>query len=221
MADYCASVVDFLAFRVVRLEANGTPDGGAGDLYVTETPISMQIQAVTTEGTVSEQKDGRGRICARKSADDSVGQYNLSLNLCKFEVELWEILFGGTLLTGGTGGTENIGWAAADPTAAAPFGVSVEAWAAAYDGEEQANFPSVSVNPAYIRYCFPRVRWTPGDETVQEGIVVQAANGKATPNTNLGPGPENDWPATLAGPYGKFFDSTLPTGACGATAATS
>lgn len=133
-----------------------------------------------------------------------------------------QLMFGGTLLTGGTGGTESIGIADADPDLERQYGVCIEAWTAAYSGAEtQGNFPSTGTSPAYLQYAWPRVQCIPGQETLQQGVIVQAWSGVATSNANIGPGPNNDWPATPAGPQMKWYVNTIPDGQCGASVAVS
>jgi hypothetical protein len=218
VADYCFSAIDMLALRVTLLENDGTPDGGASNLYVTDDPIQLSQTPRVTTGATSEQKNGRGIPCAGKTAKDTLTGWTLAGTFCKFEVEMLQLMFGGTLLLGGTGGTESIGLADPDPADERQFGVAIEAWSAAYDGvEEQGNFPSATTGLAYIHWAFPRVQCMPGPEEVKEGVIVQSWTGLATPNPNFGPGPDNLWPATLQGPRGKWYTNSLPTAACGAS----
>lgn len=223
MADYCVSVIDFLRLRVTLLDPDGTPKGGAANLYTTDKPVSLQMSPRFVEGTSSQQKDGQGRVCGGKTSPPTPDGYDLSGVLCQFEVELAQILFGGTLVLGGVAGAESIGLVDPDPTDAAANGVCVEAWAAAYQSlDEQANFPSTTTGLAYVQYCFPKVKNVrPGQETLQEGVIVQPWQGQAVPNPNLGPGPNNDWPVTPQGSRLKFLTNTLPTALCGASAAIS
>lgn len=222
MADYCYTPIDLVAIRVTLLEENGSPYGGASNLYVTEDPIQLSLKPRVEQGSTSVQKNGRGIVCSSKTARSTITGYDLAGTFCRFEVELLQLMFGGTLLTGGTGGTETIGIADPDPDSQRQFGVCIEAWAAAYNGAEvQGTFPAASGAAAYIQYAWPRVQCMPGAETMQEGVIVQPWEGIATSNPALGPGPNNDWPATLNGPMGKWVTNAKPTGACGATTAIS
>lgn len=210
MASYCLNSVDFHAVRFSGLLATGEEQYGARQQAVSETGISLGISPQVTEGTVSEQKNGRGILCGRKVGDDSVAQVNLTLVTCKLEPEMHYLMTGGEELTDGE--SDVIGWAMPDPSAAAADGVCMEAWTAAYDGEEQAVYGGQA---ATWRYVFPKVRWVLGDINLVEGVQTFTWNGKATPNSVIGDGPERDWPSAIDGPLGFFLDGPAPADFCG------
>jgi hypothetical protein len=213
----CATSVDFWAFRTVRLDETGAPDPGTASLYVCETPVSLQMQPQVSTTNAAEQLDGRGRQCARKPGTSRVQEYALTLQVCAFEPELWELFMGGDLWTDDD--DEPIGHAVADPSADDPFGVSLEGWEAAWDGGEQAlhDFGSGSAN-AFLRQCFSKTTWREGDSTMQQGIRVRTLVGSAVVNSAIGNGPLGDWPGTPLGPKAEFYDATPPDGVCGVQA---
>lgn len=214
----CFSVVNFCELLIARLDAAGEIDPGSTSLYVTESGIELGMNPVVETAQRFTQRNGCGNFCAVVDTDcDVVIAYTLSLQLCEWELELAEILQGGTSETTADGtGEVVIGYQDPDPTAACYNGVCVEAYAMAWDGDEQATHP-VTDEPAYMRYRFPKVRWTPGQSTLVNGIAVWPVTGRAVPNSAAGLGPNCDWPAVVQGPraYDLVSASDLPSAACG------
>lgn len=209
MGSSCYSSVDFHAMRFSALTATGEESYGARKQAISEHGFSLGVSPQVTEGAKSEQKNGRGVICAAKVGHDIVSSVNLTLQTCKLEPELHFLMSGGEEFSESGGVT---GWALPDPAAAAPNGVCVEAWTAAWDGEEQAVFQAAA---ATWRWIFPKVKWVLGDVTLVEGVQTFTWNGKATSNSVIGDGPERDWPSAIDGPMGYFLDVAAPAGYCG------
>lgn len=212
MASYCGSSVDFHTVRFTALTATGEEQYGANAQAVT-TGVSLGVSPQTISGNVSEQKNGRGVVCARKQGPDAPGPHNLTLQTCLLEPELHYLIAGGAEIENTS--TEVIGWAERDPASAAANGTVVEAWSLAYEGEEQMLYKGAL---AYWEHVWGRVRWTLGDINLVEGVHVFTWNGIATPNGVLGRGPENDWPEAIDGAYAYWMVNSVPSTFCGSAA---
>lgn len=209
----CAQLINFCHLRIARLNATGNRLVGANNRYETAQGVEMGMEPVVKEAERFEQDNGCGNLCAVYDADcDHTTGWTLSLQMCSDDFEFQEMLVGGTLATSG-GST--IGYQDPDPLAACYYGVMVEGWSIAWNGDEQLLHP-VSGLPAYIKYLFPKVMWRPGNVTQAKGINILNFTGRAISNQNAGLGPTCDWPFIVNGPRGKMLTDTLPASNCGA-----
>lgn len=207
----CYGAIKFCAIAAARLDADGSPNFGTENLYVSKAGIEIAVSPQVKEGTVIQQESGCGEICVDFQDCDRIPRVNLALQLCQWDYELMELLGMGVLEE--TAGTP-IGFAMPDPNASCPDGVVIEAFAFAWDGDQRALHP-ISGLPAYHRYRYPKVTWALGDWTNGNSLAILTANGKASPNTNIGSGPFCDWPSTPEGPFAVDLVDSLPTIQCG------
>lgn len=203
MVDNAYTSLNLERIRVVRLGPDGVPLPGANNLYVADGLIRLGYVPVVQAATRITIKDGSGRTCLDwNSDDDRVTGYTLTIEHCRNAFELEEMLLGGTLLTDSGA---NIG--IADPPLDAPrhSGVTLEGWAVAVDGDQQALHP-ITGRAAYIRYIWPRTKWVRGgNKTLNNGASTPEFTGKSSSNANFYDGPGNDVPL-FDGPFAKMLD---------------
>lgn len=200
--------VQLCALRVSKLNLDGTPAYGSGNLYVTDAMISLSADPEVSEGEDIELKNGCGGIMVDYRGPDAYRRLNVELALAKPLPELTFLLTqNGKLLTlsGDTVGYDY-------PELFVPFpetGVAVEAWSKnIVDGVLDG------VNP-YHRWVFPRVKnWRLGSRELSDGAMESTLTGHGYGNANFGNGPLDDLDGItddeLAGPMAHILDTTIP-----------
>lgn len=227
MAANCPQSLDFVAIRVSKLNANGSPLSGASNGLVSYAPIKLDLDFDLKKGDDLEQINGQGLICAAFQQEDLLKRVTLSLDLCQLDAELMEILCGYSVFFSGA---NPIG-AQAPAVGATPGninGVCFEGWTKAWDGGSPAIPALTSPNAAYIHWVFPKATFWPAKQTLQHGFLTVAVAGKGDENPKVtGNGPFDDWPTPIINAggvtkcYGWFFDANIPANTCGYVAVTS
>ena len=210
----CYQSLQFCAVRASSLDADGSPlvDGvgmvGTNESAFNMRPVTLGISPTITTGDRFEFKAGCGDQCAIFEDCDKMTGIGLTLTLCHFDVELLEILTGGTLHL--AGGGESIGWSPPFSTDSCLDGAEFDAWSKAWDSTEQV---AVLAPPAvdYWHWVFPRTTWVLADQTLENGFLTLTLTGKVAENSNLGDGAFNDLPATYTGQLlGVFLATDIP-----------
>lgn len=203
-----AGSVQLCALRVARLAADGTPDPGTDNLYVTDAMISLAADPEVEDGEEITEKNGCGKIMVDYKSPDVYRRLNITLGLAVPDPELIALITGnGSLLTSGG---ETVGYGYPRLYEAFPEnGVSVEGWSKAIlDGALAAERP-------YWRWVLPRVRnWRLGERTLEDGSTETTLEGHGIENPNWGDGPVYDWGDVsddpLEGPMGYARDTEPP-----------
>lgn len=183
------SVVNLCALRVARLDGAGVPQPGADNLYTSDAFLQIGYQRVVETGKRITKKNGCGAVCLDVKNPDLIVGHTLTAELCQLDAELIEILTGATLITDGG---HPIGFADPASDAAAGNGVSIEAWAYAYDGDSRKIDP-VTGQAGVVRHVWPKVTWSlSGTATLQEDALSQQLTGDAKANSGFYDGPAND-----------------------------
>ena len=206
----CAASLQLCALRVARLEPDGVPDPGAGNVYTTDALILLTPTAVYTEGDDLEQKNGCGSVCISFKDCDRFKRVDAELQLCAPDPELHELLLGGDLITSGA---NTIGFAMPEVGGTTcPNGVSIEAWTKAWDGDAQAT------DMPYWRFVMPRTYWKLGARNLENAFMTNPLTGFGVQNPNFFDGPANDVPDTDISHRALYWfrDDSLPTVDCGA-----
>lgn len=208
MPTNCFHTMQLCRLRVARLEANGVPDPGDKNLYVTDAQISLTLGLDITEGDEFEVKNGCGDVCFAFADVDRIKGLNLEIELCMADPELFVLLTGGDLLTVGA---ETVGYALPPVgETGSEAGCSLEAWTKNITGSDlDADYP-------YIRWVFPKTRWTFADKTFENGPITHSFTGKGYENSNWHDGPANDWDYTSDRLFQYAGDTALPAPVCGA-----
>jgi len=209
----CAGQAQACLIRVAKLDADGAPLDGDGNLYVSAGLISIEWAPDVATGDELEQVDGCGNECVYFRAPDRIRKLDLTLTMCAPEPELMQLMAGGTLhaLTGvttgwGLPGSGTVGEGVND--------VSVELW---------QNLIVDGSIAGQMRYVFPRTRnWRRTGSTHQNDILDVTLEGFGVNAGTFGGGPAGDWDL-LSDEDVTLYDfaletQTLPTAACGASA---
>lgn len=204
----CSGSLQVCALRVTRLEPNGVPDPGAGNIYTTDALVLLTPTAVYTDGDDLEQKNGCGSICMSFKDCDRFKRVDAELQLCAPDPELHELLLGGDLIS--LAG-DSIGFAMPEVGGSCHDGVSVEAWTKAWDGDSQAT------ERPYWRWVMPRTYWRLGAKNMENALMTNPLTGFGVENPNFFDGPANDIPDTSVShrAFYWFRDTALPTVQCG------
>lgn len=205
----CYHTLSVCMARVAVLDTDGEPLAGEGNLYVTDSIISLTLAPQLKEGAEYEQENGCGNLCFSYTNRDQMKGLDLQLSLCQEDPELTQMLTGGDLIT--TDGYGTTGWAA-PYVGSVPNenGSSLEIWTLNIQGSSlDDDFP-------YVRWVFGRSYWTPTDKTFAAGPIVHPYVGHADENANWGDGPVNDWDFISDRLWQYNGDTDLPTSECGA-----
>lgn len=210
----CYTPVKVCRMRATRLDDVGAPLPGSDSVVVTDALITLGYSVVLKTGANFEQQNGCGDVCATVQDPDQVKAVDLKMDLCKLDHELVELLTGATLVQV-LGQTRGFVIPQVDTPLTSE--VSIEAWAKAWDGDQQA---VLNGQPMYYRYVFPRTTWVLGDQTLENKVITLPMSGHGKSNSQFGDGPANDLPYDVyLAPMGIFDDdSELPDATCGYTA---
>lgn len=208
----CAAQIQACATRVARLEQNGVPDPGAGNILTTDTQIEVTFEPVIDEGTEHIQPNGCGSLVVNYKEEDEIKRFNITARFARPDPELAELMMGGRLFTA-SGSRQGYAYPRLG-VPISPYGVSFELWAKRLDSN------GIDLDPTYpyARWAFPRVRFRPGPKTFGNAAQVTEFVGFAIENPNWYNGPVNDWPDDLEEAVAWMPVATLPTVQCGATA---
>lgn len=227
----CYSTVQLCAMRVAKLDAAGAPDAGTSNGYITDATIEATIGVEMKEGADLEVENGCGSLCAAFKDCDRVKRSTVTMNLCTLDSELLSLLIGGTVFSdlAGAGVGDTIGYELPKISDACPYGVCLEFWTKAWDGAQQATPPFAGgTTPVYFHFVLPRAQFQLGSFDLKNEFGIIPVEGFGDENENVtADGPYEDWPADIASAggitsaLGWFFDSTLPTAACGFAEVTS
>lgn len=204
----CGTPVQVCMLRVAKLEPNGVPKPGPGNLYVTDSIIRLSAEPEIAEGEDFEQKNGCGAVCVSFKDCDRIKRINLELQVCTHDPELTEMLVGGLLLKSGAN-TRGYAFPSVGDEPCSN-GVSIEAWSKNIVGDAQhPTFP-------YVRFVYPRTYWQMGPRVQENGIMELTFRGFGVENPNWFNGPGNDWPYDSSRVAMYAFDTSVPTPTCGA-----
>lgn len=126
-----AASIQACAMRATRLSENGQIAYGQTALIVTNSIIKMDLSAVLEDGEEFTIKSGCGNIDYQYNEGSKLKRMDGELSITNPDVELHEMLTGGTLITAGG---QSIGYAAPEVGRAATHGVCLELWSKAWVG---------------------------------------------------------------------------------------
>lgn len=210
-AELCAGSVYACLIRVAELDEGGVPLPGAATLFRSDGVVRVDWQEDIATGSLLELSNGCGVQCVVAQGDDRLQGITLNLQLCKWEASLLAKLTGNPVLSsGGVAVGQQARLIDDDP----PARVSVEAWAKAWDGNEQATDDNGAL--IYKHWHWPSTTWRMGQVVVENGIGRVPMVGKGRQNANYFDGPGNDAPEDINGMWAWHWDTNLPSSACGA-----
>jgi hypothetical protein len=210
----CAQLLQVYHLRVVALDESGAVAPGADSLYEHTRPVSLGFTETRPDRVRFEQPDGAGETCGLFQGPPRKPEtVELTLDLCKYDAELLEVLLGGTLITNGSYGT--VGYQAATDADINVNGVAIEAWSIAWDGNTRKIYLG---DPAWYRHSYPKTTWQLGTITMSnDGFSTIPLTGVGEVNPQYGTGlPADPFPASSGQhPYSWVLDNSIPEGSCG------
>lgn len=88
--------------RLTKLAADGSPLEGAGNCYITDSLVTMNIGLTFTENDAIEQRNGKGQICVSYRAPDTLQAGAIeALTVCTPDPNILQFLIGGSVIIGG------------------------------------------------------------------------------------------------------------------------
>lgn len=211
----CFSSAKLCVLRVARLNSACACVSGATNGAVTSGIIRLQATPEYDTGQEYLLKNGCGDICVNFRDCDRLKRLNLSMELCTRDMELLEILTGGSIYTS-TGTT--VGFSRRGTADTCPSPVFLEIWTRAIDAT------GTCVTPTYKwwRVVYPKATFTLGESSFENGVATVQLTGFAEPNPLIAAdGCWNDITLTLDTDSPEHFflqSSEPPTAVCGYTA---
>lgn len=210
----CLQLLQVWHARIIRLDDIGAPLVGADSLYEHDRPITVSYTETRPDRVDIQQQDGGGETCGHYQGPPRAPvSAALTMDLCKLDAELIEMLLGGTVITNGTYGS--IGYKAANDSDINVNGVALETWSIAWNGESRATYLGA---PAWYRHIFPKTTWQLGQTTMAaDSFSTIPLTGVAEKNPEIGTGLGDDpFPSDVSDRvYAWALDDAIPDGECG------
>jgi len=192
----CIGHYDVCLVRVGRLDALCAPVYGADNGVISSAIVSLTAGPEIEAGAEVLQKNGCGAILINVKKQDKIKRRNLTGVIGLHDYEMFELMFGGGLLTGAAGtpwAGEVSGYAEPGPDSDDRNPISFEVVVRnAIQGQGQCQAAG-ETSPSYTGYIFPKAFLTRGDVEIVEGIQVVNFTGTSEPNPAYFTGPFRDW----------------------------
>ena len=206
--DVCVGQHSVCIIRAAVLNSNCTPAGGADSGIITTGIITATASPELLDGQTFEQVNGCGDIAWTYVTPARIRKYNLTGELTYFDHEAMSLLFGGSVIVGGSTSDfvgDSIGWAAPNYTDAAPAELYVEfITKVTGQGVGDCSVGGAAL-PAAVGHCFGKARFVPGDRTFAAEAATLSFTATNVANPNLGSGPWQDYPGVGAMPNSPYF----------------
>lgn len=222
--DLCIGQYQAAMIVLSRLDADCTPLTGGTDQVRTVCFASVDAQPQFDDGQEFGRRAANGNRCFYVRDCNKFKQFDLTLQLITWDMELIELATSSDLILGKIGGDwagDTIGFAMPGTDADCPSGVSVEVYTKVAFGTGGFCAPASAGAPTYIRHLFPFAQLQMGQVTLDDntdGILLNLT-GFSLANPNWGDGPNNDWEGSTdvpaGSPYAATFSNDLPTESCG------
>ena len=220
----CLGSLQVCRIRVAKLSAGGTIDPGPDSGYVSDAIIQADLSVELSEGDDFELKNGCGDIAQQYKDCDKPKRVNIEIEFSQLDSELVGLLTNSPTFYD-AGEDVTIGGQLAASTDACPYGVALEMWTKAWNGNQQANASLIGGSGSDVlfwRWVFPFVRFQVGNMTLQNDILRIPVTGYAQENNDLPvDGPFGDFPTPVSADggitssMGWFLDDEMPAAQCG------
>lgn len=217
--------------RAAQLDAACQPVGGIDSGAVSLGLITLNDTLEYADDFTLEPENGCGQKLYTYEEPGDLLRHTVSGDLGYHDWEMMELLFGGGLILGATGGPyagKVIGWNEPIKGAAAPNSVYLEVITKNVSADAGDCVAASGGHPPYSGHIYGKVRLKRGDRTYERDNAVLSFTGTATYNPNLATGPWLDWPgdATIrnavyqtVGYSQTQYDDILALAGCGYAAA--
>lgn len=185
MAAQCHSVVRAAAVRVTRLGPCGEILDGPCAYATTESIVTITLAKVMQERQDALQLNANGDICVDKPKAPILRWYEVSVEFCEVDPELFNIVSADPLILNDAVSPEAVGWCTL-PDSAASSNFGLEFWTGT--GDDECDDGEV----VYGYGLLPRViQGMVGDVTFQNGVVTFTVSGITRAGNQWGTGPYN------------------------------
>lgn len=210
MASICDAALHLCRIRVTRLDSLGNPTAGPNNVYVSDTPLMLQVKPQIQAGDDKTVVGGCDCIVAQYRGYDKLKYFNLELDLALLEPALLEMLLGADAILDGADVIGNWWPSQLSCSDATQPNVCIEGWQDAWDDDH-----ADSATP-YIHWVWPSSYWQISDHTLQNDFTQPKLTAFTRANPNWGLGIYGDLPEA-AGPLGGWFYTAdvPPTASCG------
>lgn len=197
MASNCFTPIRGRRMRVTKVDSLGRPVPGICSQVVTSGFVNVEMTAEIEEGETTTVRTAGGDICVSERGCDQLNWYNISIEFCQVDPDLFAMINPTwTKLTGYKGDT--IGWEESH-SYSCDAGFALEVWS------DVTGYAPTDPNAegAWVYYLLPFVvGGTLGDLTIENGAVTFTLTGRTKRGSQWGRGPYN----VMANP---------PDGTCG------
>jgi hypothetical protein len=184
-----SSIIGVQAFRVAKLDADGTPDfdNPLGGFMMCGGTSTFEHDFEVEEGADIFEEDAAGNACVTRKKPNRTKYCTFTLTVCRNDYRLNEVFgIGANVTIGqvvvGSAVKTNSGCAGV----AVPNGVSLELWS------EQWDCDVPKVDQPYQRVILPRCYLSPSGFTRENGVSLPKYTGFSIANNNWGDGPFGD-----------------------------
>lgn len=224
MATRCFRSIQGLALRVTRLDACCAVVAGACAFVVSESFVTLNLTAEIEEPDEFLVKLANGKLCINETGCASLKRYNVELNVCNADPDLFEIISGVNTVTDFQG--DVVGFQV-DQDLGECSKFALEFWTKVV-GDECVD--PVTGENQYLYWLLPCVsNGRIGDLTIENGPLTWTLTAEALPSSEWGVGPFNvvasdsdNTPSPLLAALGsetalhvQFTTIPPPTEACG------
>src|SRR5215831_1560079 len=183
MADpTCFGSLQVCATRVAALAANGEPDPGADNGYVSDALIQADVTITLDSDVDLSKKNGCGALCQSFFEQGAIKRADVTATFCELDLQLGSLLVGGELRRTSGGGGVPFGWQVPTAAEAQQSGVCLEFWTKAWDGNQQAAPAVLSSAAGYWHWVFPLAKFQLDKMTLQNDFLEFALKGFSTEN---------------------------------------
>lgn len=185
MAAQCHSVVRAAAVRVTQEGPCGEITGGECAFATSTSIVTITLTKVMQERQDALQLNANGDICVDKPKAPILRWYEVSVEFCEVDPELFSIISGEPLILNDATSPEAVGWCTL-PDSAASSNFGLEFWTGTGDDECDGN------EVVYGYGLLPRiVQGMISDVTFQNGVVTFTVTGITRAGNQWGTGPYN------------------------------
>ena len=184
----CASHLKICRIRATRLDENCLYAPGPDNSVTTTAAIRLNIEPEIEEGEEIIQKNGCGEICINIKDPDEVKRLNAELELCLRDLDLLNILTCSESILNEDG--DAIGSCRSTGVIDCP-GAALEIWVQVGRSTGSCG-TGEDAEYNWVRYFYPKVNFTQGGNTFENGLNNLILTGTVEPNPNALDGPFSD-----------------------------
>lgn len=183
MASVCESPIRGLAMRATRVNNCGTPVEGLTGYAVSCGFVSIGLSANIDDGTEIVVRTAGGKLCINEPACRTLTRYDVTIEFCQVDPELFELIAGHRLLVDYKG--DSVGHTV-DEEINCETGFALEIWSQLAGGDCNAD--------GSANYYYWLLPWVSngvigGDITIEDGPVTFTFEGQTKSNSSWCRGP--------------------------------